>query len=420
MFRVLNLTFHLLGIIVLVATVMLCVPRKRSLPATIAAFFAVFIALYVADHFTGIFANPYFPNVYAFLPVMIFFFKGHIFQRFFALFMQSFISVAISLFAGMTYGFFVPYGSREIFLLMMITSTVLYTLYIILMYRYGRRFLNMIFEKGTKAEWALYMASAGVAHLAIFVLRLEHEGNNLIHYLLLIFIIWSFAILCFAIINTNEKSRQKSEADFMRNLIISSEGHYEKMNELYTSLRIMRHDAKYHQRVILEYLQKGETAKAVEYLGGLQTEFSKYELISFCNNQVINALLVNFAERCEKSGVDFTAKITLSEKCAVSDYDMCILIGNLLENAFTASQQLETGRKISLDMISPNDQLILKVTNNFKAKSAKEATPSTDGASSGLGLRSVQLVAARYGGELLVKQENGVWTASVLINIIHN
>ena len=224
----------------------------------------------------------------------------------------------------------------------------------------------------------------------------------------------------YAIINAHDRARKQFEADYAREIIASGEGHYQKMNELFEKLRIMRHDFKYHQNVLLDFIQKGETAKAVEYLKGQQAEAMQQELVHFCDNQVINALLVWYAGRYEKAQVNYTFKTALPEKLPVSDYDLCIVIGNLLENALEASLKLADNRKAALGMLLHNEQLVLKLKNNFSKTTAAggpTGIPSNPSDGRGLGLRSVQIVTERYKGKLFIKQNDTVFTVTVLINL---
>jgi len=236
-------------------------------------------------------------------------------------------------------------------------------------------------------------------------------------------LVFASGILCFASYRREAllaHNVKKTVEEFARSIVSSGQEHYQKMNELFTALRIMRHDSKYHQNVTLGFLRKGETDKAIEYLGGLQDELSKYELIHFCDNQVINALLLHYAQRCKESNIDFNFKTSMPAKLSISDYDMCIVVGNLLENAFEASQNLNTNKKINLDMMLHNEQIVLRVENNCKAETAEKENTVSD---RGLGLRSVQLITERYSGNLSVKQiwhpagAFGVFTATVLINV---
>ncbi|MCL2233003.1 MAG: GHKL domain-containing protein [Treponema sp.] len=403
-----------------VGALIICLPRRCSLPH-IAGAFALFTALLlVLNFFTGYMARLPVSNSFMYLPLVLIMFKGHIFQILFSFFSQTFISLALTLLLIMLFGFLGLHGSVEYFILMLIAICFVFISYIVLVLRFGKPLLKKLFDGGKRAEWALYSAGAFVSHTALFVLWRIHEQDNIIHFGALLFLLWSFSILYYAIINTHDRARKQFEADYAREIIASGEGHYQKMNELFEKLRIMRHDYKYHQNVLLDFIQKGETAKAVEYLKGQQAEAMQQDLVHFCDNQVINALLVWYAGRYEKAQVNYTFKTALPEKLPVSDYDLCIVIGNLLENALEASLKLNDNRNAALGMLLHNEQLVLKLENNFRKTasaggSAGVLPKSSDGR--GLGLRSVQIVTERYKGKLFIKQDDTVFTVTVLINL---
>ena len=399
----------------------ICLPRRLSLPITIAAFAIFTGAFMVANHFTGYMAVLMVSNSYIYIILVLAIFKAHVFQILFSFFSQAFISLALTFLLVMAFDFLGLSGKIGYFVIVLV---IVFACYIALMLRFGKPLLKKLFDGGSKVEWALYSISAFMAHTFLFLLLRVHEKNNLLHFGALVFLIWSFLILYYAIINTHDRTKKQLEANYAKEIITSGEEHYQKMDELFEKLRIMRHDFKYHQNVLLDFMQKGETGKAIEYLKGQQAEALQHELMHFCDNHVINALLIWYAGRYEKSGIDYTFKVILPEKLPVSDYDMCIVIGNLLENALEASLKLTDNRKVDLDIILHNEQLALKIKNNFnpspgKQKLAMEATNvlANPMNSRGLGLRSVQIVTDRYKGKLFVKPVENIFTVTVLIDL---
>ena len=424
-----NLLLSLMAVFSTINTVgalTICLPRRRSLSFTVAAFAVFNAALLTANHFTGYMARLPVSNSWLYLPLVLALFRAHVFQILFSFFSQTFISLALTLLLIMAFGFLGFYGSAEYFVMMLVAVAVVFVCYIVLVLRFGRPLLKKLFNGGSRAEWALYSASAFIAHTFLFVLWRVHEQNNLLHFGALVFLIWSFAILCYAIINTHEKTRKRLEADYAREIIASGEEHYQKMHGLFEKLRIMRHDLKYHQNVLLDFMQKGETGRAIEYLKEQQAEAMQHGPMHFCENQVINALLACYAGRYEKSRIGYAFKVVLPEKLSVSDYDMCIVIGNLLENALEASLKLADGRKVDLDIALHNGQLALKIRNNFKAPPPGKLQAAADEAANvlavspdgrGLGLQSVRIVTDRHKGKLFIKRGENVFSVTVLIDL---
>lgn len=212
----------------------------------------------------------------------------------------------------------------------------------------------------------------------------------------------------------NAINKQRYEVEFARNIISTGRMHYKKMNELFNEIRVMRHDYKYHLNIMQELLQRGETEKANNYMEILQSEFQNQKLNYYCDNVVINALISNYAERYEKEGIEFITDIK-TEDFQIPNYDICIVLGNLLENAFEACRELIANKKIRLIIVKQNEQLGIRVENSFNGI-------ALDGLSSnkkdrGLGLKSVKAVALRYYGELVTEWSGDVFIASVIMSM---
>lgn len=213
-------------------------------------------------------------------------------------------------------------------------------------------------------------------------------------------------------------NKQRYEAEFARNILSTGRMHYQKMNEMYDSIRMMRHDYKFHLNAALDMLRRGEIEKSSEYLIGLQAEFSEHELLNFCDNPVINSLISDYAERCKKSDIETTFKISIPDDFNIPNYDMCIIFGNLLENAMESCQKLKTNRNIQLKVKLQGEQLAIMVRNKFDGSvsmNGEERLSTKKGG--GIGLRSVQAVVVRHGGKLITEHDEDWFKAFVLLRI---
>jgi|GEM_PF-610671 len=227
-----------------------------------------------------------------------------------------------------------------------------------------------------------------------------------------------FIFIILYYIEMQKQAILQREADFAQNIISSSRGHYQKMNELYEAIRIMRHDYKFHLNAAIDMLHRGEIEKSDDYLSGLKRELAEKEMPDFCDNPVINSLIADYARRCSAKTVSnesspeikMDVSINIPKNFSVPNYEMCIVLGNLLENAIEACQKLETKseRKIEL-VVKPQGeitgaQLAIMVRNTFNGKVLKngEQFISTkkngDIKRYGIGLQSVKAVVERYGG----------------------
>ncbi|MCL1916587.1 MAG: GHKL domain-containing protein [Desulfovibrionaceae bacterium] len=213
-------------------------------------------------------------------------------------------------------------------------------------------------------------------------------------------------------------NRHRYEAELARGIISSGRDYYAKMNEMYETLRVMRHDYRHHLRVIGELLHTGDTTEIEQYLADIQKRIPDNKFEQYCSNSVLNALLASYSERCVKSDILYDVRVSLPDDLAIPNYDMCIVLGNLLENAIEACGRQEGVRKIELAVNTRGAHLAVMVQNSFTGEimpdGGRPASVKPDG---GFGLRSVQAIAARYGGELMTEWGDGQFTAYVFMNL---
>lgn len=202
----------------------------------------------------------------------------------------------------------------------------------------------------------------------------------------------------------------------VRVMITSGRDHYQKMDEMYEKLRILRHDYKYHLNAVRNMIKTGASDDVEQYLTVAEDRLSAHEIPQYCSDAVINALIDSYAERCAKLAIRFDVEIAIPESPGVPNYDLCIILGNLLENAVEACERLPQGRTIWVKARNKPTQILIMVQNSFNG-AVQESNGSLVSAKTngGFGLRSVKEVIARHGGDLLTEWEEGLFTVYVTV-----
>lgn len=398
-------------------TLFIVLPRKYNLRISISVVIA-----YTALFFTVLFLTGNVSNMFwgfrglIHLPLLVFLFRGLLLQKLFAALMVMILTgFQMTLVSSVVETFF-EYGSDTYNLLSSVIILVLFAIYFTLVFFFGRTILQKLFIRGQQTEWVLYTSGAALSHSVMMFAYNTFSGAGRIA--VICFTVWSFVILCFAIINTHEKTRQAYEAKFARDIISSGRDHYQKMNELRDALRVMRHDYKYHLSAAHQLLRSGNQAEAENYLSGMEQKLSESELPDFCTNAAINALLVSYAERCSKHHIKYDMKITLPHSLTIPDYDMCIILGNLLENAVEACVKQEDKGTLKMMVSTKGIHLAIMVKNSFNGRlEPGDILPLSSKKDGGLGLKSVQAIAARYDGELITQWDEEIFTAYVLLRL---
>ena len=398
-----------------VFVLMFCLTRKKSLFFVISSFVIMTAA-------NGLIIMPLILNGYfelsekikiflsfLYLPLVVLLFKEMLFQRLFAFFMLM-TTISFLRLLGITLAdLFISYGENIYYLTLIIITFLIDFIYIMLVVKFGRKLFKKVFAFGRAKEWILYLLSAAASWLLLEFLHPIYQSNLIMALAVMFFVMWSFIILLFAIINTHERMKQKYEADFSRDIIATGREHYQRMNEQFDALRVMRHDYKFHLRTALDMLVSGDLEKSKTYLSGLHEQIERKELPNFCGNVVINSLVADYARKCKELNIEFNVSIDIPQNFTVQNYEMCIVLGNLLENAVEACQKLENNRQIKLVLKPKGEQLILMVRNTFNGEVVLDgdkliSTKNDDNV--GIGLESVKAVVDSFGEMLRINYDN--------------
>jgi signal transduction histidine kinase len=400
----------------------LCLPRKKSFRFTILVFGTIVTANFIADIIIahlGINDPTKLIRAWLYLPFILFLFRGLTFQKIFGYFAPMTFAATLTLPCEMLARLLIPLGEFWYWLGMLIFPTAALVVYILFVWRFGRGLIEKLFAFGTEKEWALYALSSMLCYIVLSSIYPTLAEYTLIVLLLLSFIAWFLIILCFAIINTHEKTRQKYEAELAREIISSGRGYYEKLTEIIEQLHILRHDYKHHLLSMQKMIKDGYSDEIKNYLEILGADIDEKSINDYCKSRAVNALLDSFSERCKNERIEFEVKIFSLFEGSVDDYELCIILGNLLENAVTASLRTPENEKRYIEVIMrPRDgQYGIKVENSFDGVLKNEGktlyTTKKDG---GLGIKSVIYVARRHNGEYTPVWDEHKFSAFVVLN----
>lgn len=178
-----------------------------------------------------------------------------------------------------------------------------------------------------------------------------------------------------------------------------------------------RHDLRQHLAAVQSYLDGDDKTGLAEYIDTYMNRLPSDTLEYFCANGVVNAVISYYAAQARDAGTSFAAKVTYPKDCPVSDTDMTVLLGNLLENAVEACRRDTADMKfIKLRVKQKGPSMLLVLVDNSCVSTVtfEDGTPlSSKREGVGIGVASVREIAARYGGAARFEQKDGVFCASV-------
>jgi hypothetical protein len=223
------------------------------------------------------------------------------------------------------------------------------------------------------------------------------------------------ALVCtYEILRISYEKKLFKEKEFARSLL----GHYNEVKDLYESLSILHHDLKYHLKITDELLQSGKAQEAGQYLAAVKEQIPEENMHYYCLNHAVNALLSSYAKRCKELDIKYDVNVIMPEILSVPDYDICTVLGNLLENAFEACQKLEKGREIKITIKTDDSRLAIMAKNTFDGvvseKNGKIASTKKGG---GLGLPGIKAIVDSHDGHMLTEWDETTFTAYLILNV---
>ena len=205
-------------------------------------------------------------------------------------------------------------------------------------------------------------------------------------------------------------------AAYQRELI---DTHYREVENMYRQIRGWRHDYRNHIQVMKALAANGDLDGLKAYLDELDTDLNTVDTVIKTGNAMADAILNSKISLARSRNIPVQADARIPVQLRMSELDLCVILGNLFDNAIEASLALPEGqRMIRVYMDMKGTQLYISFTN-FTA-SRKQARvgrlfPTTKGEGHGFGLVRIDQIIDRLDGYLSRNSEDGAFTTEILI-----
>ena len=186
-------------------------------------------------------------------------------------------------------------------------------------------------------------------------------------------------------------------------------------------LRRFRHDYNAHMTAISGLLANEEYVKLQEYIKSMGYFREKFNLVN-SGNIITDAVFNQYKELCDKDNIEFEISGKLPENFNMAETDLCVLLSNLISNAYEAALKCEDDRRIiSVEIRNSDDDIFIDVSNSVNGevvfKNGLPVTDKPDRKNHGFGVENILEVVERNGGYIEWKQlDKGRFTAEIMLN----
>ena len=203
---------------------------------------------------------------------------------------------------------------------------------------------------------------------------------------------------------------------------------YEKISDSYKEIRKIIHEMKRFNSYILNCAENNNCDKIIDYIMVNSSEMEKRLLTINTGNIVIDSLLSNYEITTSKYNIQFSINIGINtEDVPLNDYDLCILLGNLLDNALNAAKLLvdkaensSNKNYIKLEIKTKERFFVIHIENSYLNTKAKNTTNPDFLSSHGYGLINVKEIVGKYNGIYFQSAENSIYKTTISIPILRD
>jgi two-component system, LytTR family, sensor histidine kinase AgrC len=196
--------------------------------------------------------------------------------------------------------------------------------------------------------------------------------------------------------------------------------HCDEVQNIYRQMRGWRHDYHNHIQTMKAYLALGQTNEIDDYLGKLDTDLTTVDTVIKTGNVMADAILNSKLSLARSKSININAKAAVPNDLKISEIDLCVIIGNLLDNAMEAcmKQGNEIDRFIRVYIGILKEQLYISVSNSVGGeikKHGRSYISTKDSETHGFGLMRVDRIAGKYNGYVNRQNEEGVFATEIML-----
>lgn len=265
-----------------------------------------------------------------------------------------------------------------------------------------------------------------MSFVSLIIINIEDQLSPMQHIfsiLSILGILMTNSLVYVLYVNMQKDHAKQLEYSILQQAFKSQEKSVEETKILYQSVRSIRHDLKQHFQVALIMLHSGKINEAVDYMEKYNdTVLDGISNKVFCDNDVVNYIINSKSKICSDRHIKIYIYIA-NEIPEFSDLDLCVLLGNALDNAIEGVSG-EGNNEIYLELRNVDNFFMISVKNTI-TNSVLEYNPNLISTKNekevhGLGILSMKEVVQKYNGSIEFYESDNKFCCDMLLDIPDN
>lgn len=244
---------------------------------------------------------------------------------------------------------------------------------------------------------------------------------NILHplsrYLMLLGMVGMYAAAVRMMESIRRSTETSANLQLSEHRLEMQESYYDRLVTQVNEVRRIRHDLRHHWTTLAALAKSGNIDAVTEYLNAVS---STDPPLHFTGNLAADSILMFCSDEAKNLHIPLECDVAIL-KAPLPDPDLCVILGNLLENAIDAQRYLNPEeRYIRVTAASDSNSLVLSVENRYDGTLVQDSgnyISRKSGEGHGIGIASVRAVCEKYDGILQIETDGDTFLAGVVIGI---
>lgn len=236
-------------------------------------------------------------------------------------------------------------------------------------------------------------------------------------------VILVFVLICYSIyfifkelLGKQEQVEYEHNENLLRVATSGLEQRIEAVDEYIEKLRVVNHDRRHFNIMLLELLNQGEIEKAKDLLEK-ESNRSLRPIYKWCENPTVNVAIGHYLSMAKEKGISLFSKIDIPREIKYDTIGFSMMLGNLIENAIQACEMIENGDKVIWIKVIYQGQFIIELENTFEKEVEFDqfGYPVAKRSGHGFGTRSVESFVKENQGEIVYSIKSKRFSVRIIL-----
>ena len=300
-------------------------------------------------------------------------------------------------------------------------ADIIYAAFLFIIYRFGKGKINMRSRSDILAFIVIPIITCAVGLTALMLLKSVDFDGTVQVYVTVIALCTAVMVMIFwyLMIKSGKEAQIKTDLMLSRQREELYKSSVLSTHEQIEKILVIKHDMKSKIMSIGMLISQGEYDRAKALCDSVGETLSAAYTPVHTDNPTLNAIMNVELEKAQSNQINCTYEIADTLK-NMRDGDIISLIANLCDNAIEYLTQIpKEQRQMSLSISSYKSycKVVCKnaVASSVLAENPDLTTTKEDKTLHGKGMDILRTLAKKYGGELLINEDDNQLTVSVII-----